>query len=134
MASLYNTPFKYYFKASCSKRILSFLYSCPYRFYFLFSGGSICTIEEIVGVMFVHNESLLWVDKNKIPLELAREIGGLDETVQNYILFQPKNVAFDNAGNIFVIDAGNYRVQKYDPKRKFPAYLFSGPRGVQNFR
>ena len=77
------------------------------------------TIEEIDGVKFIHNHSPLWGNQNKIFLELIRSIGGLEGTDENYILFQPKDVALDNAGNIFVLDAGNYRVQKYDPEGKF---------------
>jgi len=72
------------------------------------------TEELIDGVRHIHNLKPLWGDEPKVRLEFVRTIGGLDETDENFIFFRTLDIALDNDKNIYVLDTGNYRVQKYD--------------------
>jgi len=73
-------------------------------------------IENIDGVRIVHNDK---PKKSNIGVELNQVIGSLNTTDDNYMLYMPSAVEKDNDGNLYVLDAGNFRVQKYDPNGKF---------------
>jgi len=97
---------------------------------FLFSCGKTdqtYTIEMKDGVKYVHNCAPLWGDEPKVALEFVKKIGGLDIEDENYQLYKPCDVDCDAYGNVYVLDAGNYRVQKYDVKGNF--LLSMGRRG-----
>ncbi|MCH7782405.1 NHL repeat-containing protein, partial [candidate division KSB1 bacterium] len=70
--------------------------------------------KNIDGIREIHNLKPQWGNEQKAELEFVQKIGGLDATDENYILFRPSDVALDNEGNIYVLDTGNHRVQKYD--------------------
>ena len=77
------------------------------------------TIEMKDGVNYIHNHAPLWGDTLKVEIEFVQKIGDFDTEDDNYLLFHPKDVARDKSGNIYVLDAGNYRIQKYDSNGKF---------------
>lgn len=72
------------------------------------------TIKMKDGVNYVHNLAPAWGDEPKVELELVQRIGELDVDDENYLLFHPTDVVRDGDGNIYVVDQGNNRVQKYD--------------------
>jgi len=72
------------------------------------------TIEFIEGKKIIHNLSPKWGSKPEIELELIREIGGIDTDDENYAFFVPKDLVKDSRNNIYILDAGNYRIQKFD--------------------
>jgi len=77
------------------------------------------SLKIVDGIREVHNLKPQWDNEQKVELEFVKKIGGLDATDENYILFRPNDVALDNDGNIYVLDSGNFRVQKYDPNGMF---------------
>ncbi|MCP4725418.1 MAG: 6-bladed beta-propeller, partial [bacterium] len=70
-------------------------------------------------VQIIHNEYPLWEDYPEVSLEFVRKYGELDTEDENLMLFRPTDVVCDNNGNIFILDTGNNRIQKFDPEGNF---------------
>jgi len=77
------------------------------------------TVETIDGVRHVHNLEPKWDDEPKIELEFVRKIGYLEGKDENHQFFQVHGVMTDETGNIYVLDSGNKRVQKFDSEGKY---------------
>ena len=77
------------------------------------------TIETKDGVKYVHNHAPAWGDTLKVALEFVQKIGELDTEDENYMFYLPTDMARDDQGNIYVVDAGNYRIQKFDANGKY---------------
>jgi hypothetical protein len=76
-------------------------------------------IEELNGVRVVHNEkSGQWGANIEVKLELVRTIGGLDAE-ENLSFKEPSDIVRDSAGNLYILDSGNNRIQKLDSEGKF---------------
>jgi hypothetical protein len=69
----------------------------------------------------VNTKKGLWEDlaKNKIELQQAWVIGGPNDIDESKIFYQPKTLALDSQGNIYVLDSGNNRIQKFAPDGRF---------------
>jgi sugar lactone lactonase YvrE len=79
-------------------------------------------VETVDGVRVVHNEkSGKWGKNPKVSLELVRRIGELETEDENIAFHIPSDIAIDDQGNIYVLDAGNHRIQKFDPDGKYLA-------------
>ncbi|MFC1529788.1 NHL repeat-containing protein [Gemmatimonadota bacterium] len=71
------------------------------------------TIEHIDGVAYVHNPSAgEWDAAPKIGLTFLEMFGDRDD--DNYIFYEPKDIVADDAGNIYVLDSKNHRVQVFN--------------------
>jgi DNA-binding beta-propeller fold protein YncE len=55
---------------------------------------------------------------NNIKLEFIGHLGEIDGEDENYLFYRPCDIAGDSDGNLYVLDAGNHRVQKFDNKGK----------------
>ena len=80
------------------------------------------TIEIVEGVNHISNKQAKWNNELGSPgidLEFIQKIGDLDATDENYILFGPADIYVDAVGNYYVLDAGNFRIQKYDSDGQF---------------
>ena len=77
------------------------------------------TIEIKDGVRHVHNHAPLWGDEPKVALEFVQKIGVTEGEDENYMFFLPLDIAKDAEGNVYVLDAGNYRIQKFDKNGKY---------------
>jgi len=76
-------------------------------------------IETVDGVRVVHNEKGgQWGANPEVKLELTRTIGGLDAE-ENLSFNEPNDIVRDSAGNLYILDSGNCRIQKLDPEGKF---------------
>jgi len=104
-----NTPFKFTIAL-----IILVVFFCS-------KDESTYTIEYIEGVKYIHNHAPLWGDTVKVALEFVRQIGNLEAEDENYLLYKPSDITKDAQGNLYILDAGNYRIQKYDPDGKFLA-------------
>ncbi|MBN1938245.1 MAG: NHL repeat-containing protein, partial [Candidatus Aminicenantes bacterium] len=66
----------------------------------------------------VHNGSKgLWDDAPRLKLVFREMLGGEDD--DNYLFYGPEGLASDSAGNVYVLDARNHRVQVFDSRLKF---------------
>ncbi len=75
--------------------------------------------EVIDGVRHVNNLAPKWGADPEVGIELIREYGGMDEVDENYLLYKPFSATIDKDGNVYILDAGNFRVQKYDRNGKY---------------
>ena len=85
------------------------------------------TVEVIDGIRYVQNFAPSWGDEPKVAIELVRTIGDLDTPDENFQLYLPIDVAEDSKGNIYVLDSGNFRIQKYSADGEFLSTI--GKRG-----
>jgi hypothetical protein len=91
-------------------------------------------VETIDGGRIVHNEKGgLWGKAPRVALELVRKIGDIDTEDEHLTYHQPKDVAVDGSGNIYVLDAGNSRIQKFDPDGKYLATIGRKGQGPGEF-
>jgi len=58
------------------------------------------------------------VADNNIKLEFVGHLGEMDSEDENYMFYRPCDIAGDSEGNLYVLDGGNHRVQKFDNKGK----------------
>lgn len=71
-------------------------------------------------VRIVHNEKgEKWSKNLPIKIKLLRTIGDINTLDENLAFNMPSDVVLDDAGNIYILDAGNYRIQKFDPEGKY---------------
>lgn len=90
--------------------ILVFLITVP-------AGGAAAqtyTVEEIGGVRHVHNLDPVWGDNSRVKLSYFQQIGKLEDKDENYLFYRPGCTAKDRDGNIYIVDRGNYRIQKFN--------------------
>ncbi len=81
-----------------------------------FDNAVINTQEE---KKIIHNKSPLWKDDPQISLEFVRKFGELDTDDENLMLFRPTDVAVDSKGDVFILDSGNHRIQKFSSDGKY---------------
>lgn len=75
------------------------------------------TIEEENGIRVIKNpiEPLY----GEIAFELEEDLSIGNESDDNYMFYRVFDVCADEAGNIYVLEFGNYRVQKFDRNGKY---------------
>jgi hypothetical protein len=102
---------------------------------FLMSGDLAAQkIETVDGVRVVHNEKGgLWGKSPRVSLELVRKIGDVDTEDENVAFNYPSDVAVDGTGNIYILDSGNARVQKFGPDGKYLATIGRKGQGPGEF-
>jgi sugar lactone lactonase YvrE len=77
-------------------------------------------VETVDGVRIVHNDaSGKWGKTPEISLEFVRTIGEMESENEALIFFMPSDIAFDSQGNVYVLDTGNHRIQKFDTGGKY---------------
>jgi sugar lactone lactonase YvrE len=85
-------------------------------------------IETVDGVRVVHNDKAgKWEKKPQISLEFVRNIGELETEDENIAFHIPSDIARDDQGNIYILDSGNHRIQKFDSEGNYLATI--GNRG-----
>lgn len=105
----------------CLSTIILFILYC--------SNEKTYTVEIVDNVRQVHNISPLWGNEPEIKLEHVRTFGEMESSDENYILFRPYGVAIDSKENIYILDSGNGRVQKYSPGGLYLATIGSPGQG-----
>ena len=79
-------------------------------------------IETVDGVRLVRNSGPgAWGKTDKVALEPVRTLGDVDTADENLAFYMPTALAVDGAGNIYILDTGNHRVQKFGPDGKYLA-------------
>jgi len=85
-------------------------------------------METVDGVKLIHNEKQgRWGTNPKLSLEFVRNIGEVDSMDENVLFHMPADITCDEQGNIYVLDAGNQRIQKFNPQGEYLATI--GRRG-----
>ncbi len=76
------------------------------------------TTEVIDGIKYINNLAPERGENNKISLKFVQKIGVLDGD-ENYMFHQPFDICRDKESNYYILDRGNYRIQKYDKDLNF---------------
>jgi sugar lactone lactonase YvrE len=91
-------------------------------------------VETVDGIRVVHNEKGgLWGKTPKVAFELVRKIGDIDTEDEHLAFNYPSDVVMDAAGNIYVLDTGNTRIQKFGPEGKYLATIGRKGQGPGEF-
>ncbi len=91
-------------------------------------------VEQVDGVRVVHNaEKGIWGDQPKVGIELVRTIGELEAKDESVAFNLPSDVALDKNGNIYILDSGNHRIQKFSPDGRYLATLGRKGQGPGEF-
>ncbi|MCX8159991.1 MAG: NHL repeat-containing protein [Candidatus Saccharicenans sp.] len=81
-------------------------------------------VEVVDGIRLVHNKGKgTWSKKPALTLEPVRQLGDIDSTDPNTAFYLPAAVALDSAGNVYVLDTGNNRIQKFSRDGKYLATI-----------
>jgi sugar lactone lactonase YvrE len=77
-------------------------------------------IETKDGIRLVHNEKEgKWGKKPEVSLDYVKNIGDLESDDENVLFYMPADMAVDEEGNMYVMDSGNHRIQKFDSEGNF---------------
>jgi hypothetical protein len=107
--------------------VLLLIFSVPFSF-----GQKSKTID---GVHMVHNgKEGAWGKEPKVSLEFVKTIGDIESTDDNILFYMPTSMAFDVDGNIYVLDAGNHRIQKFDAGGNYIATIGNQGQGPGEFQ
>lgn len=91
--------------------------------------------EIISGVRAVHNgKEGIWGKEPNVSLEFVKTIGDIESTDENILFYMPTTMAFDMQGNIYVLDAGNHRIQKFDADGNYIATIGNQGEGPGEFQ
>jgi hypothetical protein len=91
-------------------------------------------VETVNGARVVHNEKGGKFGKNlPISIKLVRNIGDVDTPDENLAFNYPGDILSDSAGNIYVLDSANNRIQKLGPDGKFLATIGRKGQGPGEF-
>ena len=90
-------------------------------------------IEDVDGVPHIHNVSSVWKGAPSLSLEFVRRIGELNGD-ENHSFFKPSGIDFDFEGNLYVVDSGNVRIQKFSPDGEFLQSLGRKGQGPGEFQ
>ena len=91
-------------------------------------------IENVNGVRVVHNvKGGVWGAKPQVSLKLVRTYGDYDIEDEHQAFDIPTDALIDPAGNLFVLDSSNRRIQKFDPDGKYLATIGRKGQGPGEF-
>jgi sugar lactone lactonase YvrE len=91
-------------------------------------------VETVDGVRIVHNaKGGKWGKKPAVSLEKVRALGDVDTLDENLAFFMPSVIVPDKSGNLYVVDTGNHRIQKFGPDGKYLATIGRQGQGPGEF-
>lgn len=91
-------------------------------------------VETIDGVRFIHNgKDGKWGNNPKVNLEFVKTIGSLDTEDENLAFHMPSDIAADSQGNMYILDSGNHRIQKFNPDGQYVATIGRKGQGPAEF-
>ncbi|MEE8378223.1 MAG: NHL repeat-containing protein [Candidatus Aminicenantaceae bacterium] len=103
--------------------------------FFVLSPSLAQKVETVDGVQIIHNEAQgQWGKNPQVELEFIKTIGEMDSLDDAVIFFMPTDIAFDSQGNIYILDSGNHRIQKFSPEGKYIATIGRQGQGPGEFQ
>jgi len=79
-------------------------------------------IETKDGIRIIHNEKEgKWGKNPELSIEYVKNIGNIESLDENVLFYMPADIAFDSKDNIYILDSGNHRIQKFDANGKYLA-------------
>jgi hypothetical protein len=91
-------------------------------------------VETVNGVRVVHNiAGGSWGKTPRITLQLVRTLGELETQDENLAFHMPADIAVDAGGNIYILDSGNHRIQKFSPAGKYLSTIGRQGQGPAEF-
>ncbi len=105
-------------------------------FFLLFLNPSLLAqkVEEINGVQIIHNgQKGQWEKKSQVSVKLVQTIGDIEAEEENLAFYLPSDVAIDNESNIYILDTGNHRLQKFNAQGQFMASIGHKGQGPGEF-
>ncbi|MFB0564178.1 MAG: NHL repeat-containing protein [Candidatus Aminicenantaceae bacterium] len=116
------------------KRLLKFLGCIMSLVSLVFSVSYSQKIEAIKGVRIIHNgERGTWGKNPRISLRFIKTIGELDADDENVAFYFPSDISFDSQGNLYILDSGNHRIQKFDSQGRYIATIGGKGQGPAEF-
>ncbi|MFO7981132.1 MAG: NHL repeat-containing protein [Candidatus Aminicenantes bacterium] len=116
------------------KKINQGVLFCFMLFLLAFSFSFSQEIETKDGVKFIHNtEKSLKNSSANISLELINTLGDINTSDENLAFYLPEDIVFDGEGNIYILDSGNHRVQKFNPDYEYVTTLGRQGQGPGEF-
>jgi len=101
---------------------------------FAFSISFAQKVETIDGVRVVHNgKTGKWGKSPKVSLELVRTIGTIEAEDDNFLFYMPSDIALDSQGNMYILDSGNHRIQKFTPDGQYITTIGNKGQGPAEF-
>ncbi|MFC1564611.1 NHL repeat-containing protein [candidate division KSB1 bacterium] len=76
-------------------------------------------IPESAKLIINDNRGGKWGDNPEVVLKFERTIGNLESENENFMFYLPQDIAADRDGNKYILDAGNFRVLKFDKNWNF---------------
>jgi hypothetical protein len=101
---------------------------------FAFSISFAQKVETIDGVRVVHNgKAGKWGKNSEVSLELVRTIGTIEAEDDNFLFYMPSDIAMDSQGNMYILDSGNHRIQKFTPGGEYMTTIGNKGQGPAEF-
>ncbi len=101
---------------------------------FILSNSYAQEVETVDGVRYIHNEEIgKWGKLPKVFLEYLKNIGDIESEDENVLFYMPSDIAFDSNGNIYVLDSGNHRIQKFSHEGKYITTIGNKGQGPGEF-
>lgn len=116
------------------KKLLRFISYVVIIMSFAFSISFAQKVETIDGVRVIHNgKTGKWGKNSKLSLELARTIGTIEAEDDNFLFYMPSDIALDSQGNMYILDSGNHRIQKFTPDGQYITTIGNKGQGPAEF-
>jgi len=81
-------------------------------------------VETVDGVRWIHNGAEgTWGNSPKLSIEFVKNLGELDADDENILFHMPTDIAFDSQTNLYILDQGNQRIQKFSADGKYLATI-----------
>jgi sugar lactone lactonase YvrE len=102
--------------------------------FLIFSVSFSQKIETKDGIQFIHNtKKSLKNSSANISLELVHTLGDINTSDENLAFYLPEDIVFDGDGNIYILDSGNHRIQKFNSDYEYITTLGRQGQGPGEF-